>query len=189
MSVSTEFPAWGPWLWPAAAIVGTALHLLLSRRPRTGLRILEVFLLWWFGWGVGVTALIAFYANGFLSDPMATRIGFPTGNPFQWEVASANLAVCVAGFLCLRYRDRFWEATTVVATVYLWGAAVGHIRQYVQFGNNHPYNTGPILWTDIFVQVVLIAALIIYRRMQHASAVRATATAATENVAVPVSDA
>lgn len=164
-----DFAGWWPWIWPVVGIVGTVLHLYFSKRPRTGARVLEVFLLWWFAWGVGMTAFAAFFSNAFSADALATQIGFPTGNPFQFEVSMANLAVCVIGFLCLRYRGLFWTATTIAATVYLWGAAFGHIRQAVVNDNFEPYNTGPILYTDIGVQVVLIAALIIYRRMLGAS--------------------
>lgn len=162
---ANDFAGWWPWIWPVIGIVGTVLHLIFSNRTRTGPRVLEVFLLWWFAWGVGVTAFAAFFANTFAADALATKIGFPLGNPFQFEVAMANLAVCVIGFLCLRYRGLFWSATTIVATVYLWGAALGHIVQAVVHGNYEPYNTGAILYTDIGVQLVLIAALIIYRRM------------------------
>lgn len=156
-------------MWPAAGVIGAILHVLLSRRKRTATRVLEVFLLWWMAWGVGVTAFAAFFANAFASDAVAKQIGFPIGNPFQFEVAMANLAVMFLGFICLKYRGLFWTATTIAATVYLWGAAYGHINQAVNYGNNHAYNTGPILYTDIGVQVVLIVALIIYRRMLGAN--------------------
>jgi hypothetical protein len=149
--------------------IGALAQIVFTRRPRTGAAVLEMFLVWWFAFGVGVTGLAGFASAGLFPDQIAAQIGFPPGNPFEFEVASANLAFGILGLLCIRYRRQFWEATAIGVTVFLFGASYGHIHQYLAFGNDHPDNVGPVLWTDIGVQVILIVALIALRVAQRDS--------------------
>jgi len=165
--VSSSFPPWGPLIWPVLAVLGAGVQIGLTHRPRNTAVVLEMFLVWWFALGVGVTALVAFVSLAFAPDQIAAQIGFPPGNPFQFEVACANLALGVLGVLCIRYRDEFWNATAIAATVFLFGASYGHIHQYADHGNDQPYNIGPILWTDIGVQVVLVVALVAHRSIRR----------------------
>ena len=95
----------------------------------------------------------------FLADRVAASIGWPAGNPFQQEVAIADLALGILGILCVRFRGNFWLAATVAATVMMWGDAIGHIVQIVRHGNRHPGNAGAILWTAILIPAVAIGLL------------------------------
>lgn len=160
------FPWWGALIWPFVGIAGAVIHIAVAKTANTTLRKLEIFLLWWFAFGVGVTALAAFMSIIIAPGGIADQIGYNT-SPFEFEVGSSNLAFAALGFLCLRFRGQFWEATTIGVTIFLWGAAVGHIYQYAVNGNTRPYNIGAVLYTDIFVQVVLIIALVLFRRQQH----------------------
>lgn len=160
------FPWWGPLIWPIVALAGTAIQIGTTKTPKTALRKLEIFLVWWFAWGVGVTALAAFASILFAPDLIAHQIGYRI-TPFEFEVGSANLGIAALGFLCIRFRGQYWEATTVAATLFLWGAAIGHIYQFAANGNTQPYNIGPVLYTDILVQLILIITLIWFRRLQR----------------------
>jgi hypothetical protein len=91
-------------------------------------------------------------------------IGWPTGNPFQTEVAVANLAIGVLGILCYWFRDNFWLATVIGNAVWQLGDAVIHIRQIVVANNWAPNNAGVTLYTDIAIPIVLIVLLAIARR-------------------------
>lgn len=53
----------------------------------------------------------------------------------------------------------FQAATALIASIFLAGAGVGHIRQILIAGNFAPNNAGPILFADIGVPVVLLIAL------------------------------
>ena len=86
-------------LMPAIALVGGAVQLALSGRPRTIERAAEVFLVWVLVVWVGIGGLLAFMSHTLMADQTARMIGWPVGNPFQSEVAVANLAVAVLGIL------------------------------------------------------------------------------------------
>lgn len=151
-------------LFPALALVGTVIHLLVTKEPRTHERIAAVLLLYLLVVGVGVTGLFAFVAHAFWADQMAEQIGWPPGNPFQFEVAVANLSYGILGVLCIWLRGGFWVATAIGNAVFLWGAAWGHIYQLVAHDNRSPYNAGPILYTDIIVPLVILLLLIYVHR-------------------------
>ncbi len=63
-----------------------------------------------------------------------------TSNPFQQEVAYANLAFAVLGLLCLFFRGNFWFATIIGASVWYLGNAYGHIKQISNLQNYFPGN-------------------------------------------------
>ena len=138
------------------------MHIFLSKNARNSRRILEVFLLYLFGIGVGLESLAGFISHAFFANLTAEQIGWPTGNPFQFEVAIANLAFCVLGFLCLWLRGKFWLATAIGFSIFLLGDAYGHIVQIAQHADYAPYNAGVVLYNDIFFPIVLLATLFAY---------------------------
>jgi hypothetical protein len=144
------------------ALVAATVRLLASSERRSGQRIAEVLLLYWFSVAIGLTGIFEFAGHTFLADRVAASIGWPAGSPFQQEVAFADLALGVLGILCVRIRGNFWIATTVAATVMQWGDAAGHIVQMVRYGNHHPGNAGAVLWANILIPAVAIG-LLIYR--------------------------
>ena len=99
------------------AVVGAVVQLARDRQPRTMGRVAEVFLLWLLVVGVGVVGVLAFFAHTVLADQTAKSIGWPEGNPFQTEVAMANLATAVLGILCFWIRGNFWTATVIATSV------------------------------------------------------------------------
>lgn len=152
-------PSYGPLFVPILAVIGALVHIARARH-RTVDRALEIALLWGFGLVVGFGGLVITVSHVFFADATAAQIGFPAGNPFQFEVAMANFAFAVLGLTCLWIRGSFWTATALGFAVFYWGATVGHITQYVVAGNDAPYNVGPILVTDIGSPLVIGALLI-----------------------------
>ena len=144
-------------------IVG-AIHLLRHKQPRTAGHVAEVLLLWLLVINTGVAGVITFIAHTALADSTAVSIGWPTGNPFQTEVAVANLAIGVLGVLCYWFRDNFWLATVIGSAVFQLGAAVVHIRDIIIANNWAPNNAGVTLYTDIGIPIVLIVLLVIASR-------------------------
>ena len=122
-------------------IVG-AIHLFRDKRPRTASHVAEVLLLWLLVINVGIGGVFGFIGHAVFADRAAESIGWPTGNPFQFEVAVANLAVGVLGILCYWFRDQFWLATVIGNVVWQLGDAVGHIRQ------SSLRTTGPLTTPD-----------------------------------------
>ncbi len=167
--------AYGPLITPLIAVIGILAHVRRLPRPRDRARVVEVCLLWFFGVVVGLGGLFIAGSHVFTAAAIAHQIGFPAGNPFQFEVAMANLSYAVIGLLCLRWRGPFWNATMIGFAVFYWGASYGHLDQYLFHGNDAPYNAGPILYTDIGLPLVGIGLLIALHRLQHRSPARVVA--------------
>jgi hypothetical protein len=150
-------------IFPVIAIAGAAVQLARSRRPRTLGHASEVFLVWLLVVWAGIGSVLTFLSHTLFADQTAKGIGWPIGNPFQTEVAVANLAVGVLGILCYWIRGDFWLATVIATSVWLGGDAVVHIYHIVVNQNYHPGNAGLPFYFDILLPLLLIVLEIIYR--------------------------
>jgi hypothetical protein len=142
-------------------VVG-AVHLFLDKQSRTKGRGAGIFLLWLLVITVGIGSIFGFIAHTVFADSTAASIGWPAGNPFQSEVAVANLSVGVLGILCYWMRGSFWNATVIGFSVWWLGDAVVHIKSIVVSANYAPNNAGVTFYLDILVPVILIALLAYY---------------------------
>ncbi len=124
------------------AVLGGLVQALRESRLRTAGRSVEAFLVWILVLGVGVGGLLAFMVHTAMADSTARSIGWPIGNPFQYEVAVANLAIGALGILCYWIRGGCWTATVVAASVWLLGGAAIHVQQIVAVGNYPPTTPG-----------------------------------------------
>jgi hypothetical protein len=147
-------------------VVG-AVHTYLDKQPRTRVRVAQIFLLWFLVITVGVSGVFAFIGHTVFADATAQSIGWPTGNPFQSEVAVANLSVGILGILCYWMRGNFWIATVIGFSVWWLGDAVVHIRSIVVDANYAPDNAGVTFYLDILVPVLLIALLVYYLNVKR----------------------
>ena len=111
---------------------------------------------------VGMAGIISVTGHLFKADDVARSIGWPPGSPFQWEVGIADLGWGVVGVLCPVYGRGFWLATIIVASIFLLGAAVGHVKQMVVAKNFAPGNAGAIFAADVLVPVFLIVLYLTY---------------------------
>jgi len=136
------------------------ISLVRSRHELSRGKVVETILLYMFFINVGLSGLLAFYGHAFLSDKVAVSIGWPTGNPFQLEVAVTNLAFGVLGILCFFFRDGFWLATGIGYSTFLFGAAYIHIQEILFKQNYAVNNAGPILYIgDIFIPSLILVLL------------------------------
>jgi hypothetical protein len=141
-------------------VVGV-IHLYLDKQSRTNGRVAQIFLLWLLVITVGVLSLL-FFSHTIWAKSSAQSIGWPAGNPFQSEVAVANLSVGILGILCYWIRGNFWAATVIGFSVWWLGDSVVHIRSIVVESNYAPNNAGITLYLDILVPLILIALLAYY---------------------------
>jgi hypothetical protein len=111
---------------------------------------------------VGVTGIIAASGHLLKADDVARSIGWAPGSPFQWEVGVAGLGFGVLGVMCPAYGRGFWLATIVMASIFLIGAAVGHVKQMVVANNYAPGNAGAIFAADVVVPIFLIVLYLTY---------------------------
>jgi hypothetical protein len=113
-------------------------------------------------WLVGVNGIITGTGHMFMPAPIAASIGWPTSR-FQWEVGLADLSYGVAGVMAPGFDRGFWLATIVVFSIFMLGAAVGHVRSMVAERNFAPGNAGYIFWYDIGAPILLIVLYLVTR--------------------------
>ena len=147
-------------------VVG-AVHLYLDKQPRTQGRVAEIFLQWLLVVTLGLVSVVFFIAHTVFAKSTAAGIGWPAGNPFQSEVAVANLTIGTLGILCYWIRGNFWIATVIAFSVQWLGSGVVHIRSIVVEANYAPNNAGVTFYLDILVPVMLIALLVYYYRVNR----------------------
>lgn len=150
------------------ALIGAGIHLFRHPAERRPPQAVEVVLLWWIVVTIGVAGIVGGFFHLFDGASIAREIGFTRGDGgFQTEVGFSDLALGVAAVLCIWFRDRYWLAIVVVATISLWGDAFGHIHQEIVNDNHDPDNTGPVLYADIVVPLVVLALYITRERLSR----------------------
>ena len=112
--------------------------IIARLRERTRGKIFEAIAMVTFGIG-GFASITAFVMHFFFADMVASSIGWPIGNPFEKEVAGANLAVGLPGFLGFWRRD-FWLPYVVAKSAFLWIAGINNVIDLVQHQNLAPGN-------------------------------------------------
>ena len=143
-------------VFPILAIAAWLIHLAVkSEFGAGGAVIAKALLRYLLVINVGLEGLFAFYGHAFMADQVAASIGWAP-SPFQYEVAIANLAIGSLGILCWWFQGSFWFATIVATTMWLWGDAVGHLRQIVLAHNYAPDNAGGALYSDLILPAALI---------------------------------
>jgi hypothetical protein len=167
------------------SIVAALIHIWRDKHPRSSTRVIEILLLYFLVIDVGLGSLIAFSGHAFQPDQIAKDIGWPAGNPFQLEVAMANLAFGVLGVLCIWIRRDFWTATVIGFAVWLAGNGYGHIYELAAHDNHSQYNSGPILYTDIGLPIAgLILLYLLWRKVGSSRIGYSTAVAPLTPVSV-----
>jgi hypothetical protein len=158
-----------PLVFLSITLWAAAIHLILRKKKKrvSPKRILEVILAYFLFINVGGTSLFAFVGNAFFPDNLAINIGWPTGSPFQFEVAMANLALGVLGVLCMWIRGNFWVAVGLGSAIFSLGSASGHIREMIAKQNFALYNIGPVLLVNDIMVPLIILALIVTYKMTH----------------------
>jgi len=138
----------------------------LDKSTNTRERRLEVFLIYLFALGVAGSGIAGFISHFFIADAVAELIGWPAGNPFQLEVAFANLMLGVLGLIAAGRRDGFREATVIAVTVFGVGATIVHLMDIFETGNLAPGNTVQN-FANLIRPALLIFFLVASRRAEY----------------------
>jgi hypothetical protein len=138
-------------------ILISSLVFISRLKERTPGKIFEVITMVTFGIG-GFASIISFVMHFFFSDMVASSIGWPLGSPFQKEVAGANLAVGLLGFLCFSRRD-FWLPYVISKTAFLWIAGITHVVELVSHQNMAVGNAGLTLYMDFIWPLIYMLLL------------------------------
>lgn len=139
-----------------------ALLQIHLRRPTNRVQKIEIFAVHLFGIG-GFSGIVSFFMHTIYADRLADSIGWPSGNPFQTEVAVANLAIGTLGFLVFFKRD-FMLPYVIAASIFGIGAGFTHVIDIMENSNFAPGNAGPILYIDFIAPALRIGLYLWYRK-------------------------
>jgi hypothetical protein len=133
-------------------LIASAMAIARAQRPLSGAVVVDKLLAWYVLFNIGVMYLVNFVFHVFFGQLAAAFIGW-ADSPFQVEVGTASLGFSVAGFIAaFASYDRRLVAV-VAPSVFMLGAAVGHIYQMVAAHNFAPGNAGIIFYLDIILPV------------------------------------
>ncbi|MDX1642812.1 MAG: DoxX family protein [Thermoanaerobaculia bacterium] len=154
----------GVLFWSVLPVLGWAHADRSDGRERDPI---EATLLYLLVLGLGVSGIWGFVGHRLMSDSVAAAIGWELGSPFQHELAFYHLGVGLAGLGCWWIRDRYWLAVGLIPSVFLYGAGLVHLQDFLATGNTSPGNWSlPILFGDLIVPTALLILLVL-RRGQH----------------------
>ncbi len=149
-------------LFYIVAIAAFSAYTIVRTKNRTRAMDLEIVLMYSIGI-VGFNGISNFVVHAFFGEMVARSIGWPAGNLFQLEVAGANLAIGLVGFLGFWRRD-FWLPFLIAKAAFSWTAGAAHVLDLVGRSNDAVGNAGPILYLDFLMPVVLLVIYAVYAR-------------------------
>ena len=134
-------------------VVAAGLAIALKPGPLTQARIAEELLAYFVLFSIGIGYLYNFVMHAFFGEMVAHFIGW-ADSPFQLEVAYASLGFAAVGFFAFKNSLSVRFAAILGPSLFLWGAAGGHIYQMITADNVAPGNAGSVLYTDILLPVI-----------------------------------
>jgi hypothetical protein len=149
----------------------SVISLSIQPRPVLKARIADKLLSDYLLYAIGITNLYNFVVHTVFAETSAAFIGW-ANSPFQYEVGYASLGFGIAAIVA--HRSNFTTRLVAILgpSLFLWGAAAGHVHEILKSKNFSPGNAGVVLWTDIFLPVIGFAFLYFYHSQQRSSATR-----------------
>jgi Family of unknown function (DUF6790) len=144
-------------------VLFSAVAITRAKKPRGPSVIIEKLLAWHVFWAIGVGYLYNFIMHGFFGRMSAAFIGW-ADSPFQFEVATASLGFAAVGFLAAFRSFDLRLAAIVGPSLFMLGAAAGHIDQMETEHNVAPGNAGVIFYMDIIIPLFGLALLWLQHR-------------------------
>ncbi len=120
--------------------------------PKKSLELLLGYLMFF---TLGFTGLGSFVAHVFYSDRAAALIGWDVGGSFQFAVGIASLAFGILAILSFWLRGSFLFAALLGNSIWLWGDAIGYIRNMMATGTFVSGNAGVYFWSDLFIPILI----------------------------------
>lgn len=144
-------------------LVFSAVAIGRAPRPVGEALAIEKLLSWFVFWTIGVLYFYNFVFHVFFGEMAARFIGW-ADSPFQLEVGMASLGFAVVGFLAAFGSFDLRLAAIVGSSIFLLGAAAGHVNQMITAHNFAPGNAGIIFWSDIFLPLFGLLLLWLQKR-------------------------
>ena len=150
-----------PVFFFAFAIIASLIHISRTKK-RTSAKLSEIILMYLIFFCLGFQGVLAFMGHAFDANQVARDIGWPTGSPFQFEVAVANLGIGVAALLGIFWKKTYWLAVLITSLISLFGDTYGHFVQMAK-GDMSPYNSGIFLYVgDLLIPAIILVVAIWY---------------------------
>ena len=153
-------------------VIGLIVSLIAIARteaPVDAATIVEKLISWHVFFAVGVSNLYNFVCHVFFGKMAAAFIGW-ADSPFQFEVGMASLGFAAVAFVAAFRSFDLRLAAILGPSLFLLGAAAGHIYQMVTEHNFAPGNAGIIFYTDIIIPLVGFVLLALQHRYGRPSA-------------------
>ena len=149
------------------------IDLSFRKKPLDKRQVIEAFFSYFLLFSMGLSFLYNFILHVFFAEMAASFIGWEN-SPFQYEVGYASLGFAVVGMMAFKQSLGFRAAAVTGPSLFLWGAAGGHIYQMITAHNFAPGDAGVIFWTDVFLPIVAFVFLYQqYKQERSASPERA----------------
>lgn len=151
-------------------LIASAIAYTAKPKPLTRSDLIEALFSWFLFFSVGVSHFYNFVMHVFFGDMAARFIGW-ANSPFQAEVGFASLGFSIVGFLAFRGDLGLRKAAVIGPSIFLLGAAGGHIYQMITAHNFAPGNAGVMFWSDVLLPVIGLALLTFQIRDQRKSSI------------------
>jgi len=106
---------------------------------------------------LGLFGFFSFTGHVFMREKVAKSIGW-ISNGFQIELGIVSLGIGICGIMCYWFRDGFWVATAIPFSIFMFGAAILHMKEMIKEKNYCKGNVVTIL-PDIFMPLTIIVLL------------------------------
>ena len=153
-------------------VIASAFAYYSKPQPRTRAQLIEALFSYFLLFSIGVSFFYNFVMHVFFGELAARFIGW-ADSPFQAEVGFASLGFAAVGTLAFRGDTGLRIAAVVGPSLFLLGAAAGHVHQMITAHNFAPGNAGIIFWTDILIPVIGFTFLYLQGRDRKSQAVPA----------------
>ncbi len=141
-------------------IMGAFVSIYRHGRIKDKAFAADAFLKYFCLFAIGFTFIYNAIVHIYFHAISAKIIGWPD-SPFQIEVGTASFGFGIVGILAFRRNFGLRLAAVIGPSMFLLGAAFGHIYQMMVNHNFSPGNAGVIFYTDWFVP--FIGFIFLYR--------------------------
>jgi hypothetical protein len=150
-------------------VVGLLCSIVKIYRHRQGITnefAVESFLSYFCLWSLGITYIYNAMMHIVFHQMAAHFIGW-ADSPFQLEVGFASLGMGIVGILSFHKNFGLRLGLIIMSSVFLWGAAAGHLYQISLTHNYAPGNAGVMLWTGLLQPVISLFLLALSYRFRN----------------------
>jgi hypothetical protein len=134
-------------------LIVSLIAIARAPKPVDPALAVEKLISWYVFFAIGAANLYNFVCHVFFGKMAAAFIGW-ADSPFQLEVGMASLGFAGVAFVAAFRSFDLRLAAILGPSVFLLGAAAGHLYQMVTAHNFAPGNAGIVFYMDIIVPLV-----------------------------------